>query len=407
MNCVRCRRELPDDSLFCNYCGKKQITALPAQRKKRRRPQGSGSVYKLTGNRRKPWTAQLGGRRLGYWATSGEAILFLDTILAARLPQDKMLYTVGDVWASYKNTQGYERLSKSGKEGLAAAWNRVEQISDQLAVKVSIADYQQIIDTAVKAVKFKEMTDEELAEKKPSERERYYRLKNQPPEPLGWDGKNRIKQLVSHLYEEMRRLGIATENQADLLELGKSEASKKRNFTSLEKKLLKQHDDDDTVKIILIYIDCGFRLNELLLLPRSAVDIKNRVIVGGSKSEAGRDRTVPIPATAFHYIKYFYDQGGEYLIEREGAPISDNYFRKSMFYPKLDEIGIQRQEDGKNVITPHRTRHTFTASAVKAGVAPEALKEIVGHAKYSTTVEKYADDLDLDYLRAEMDKIGH
>ena len=59
MKCVRpcCRKEIPDGASFCPWCGKKQPEAAPQQRKKRRRPKGSGSVYKLSGTRSKPYVA--------------------------------------------------------------------------------------------------------------------------------------------------------------------------------------------------------------------------------------------------------------------------------------------------------------------------------------------------------------
>ena len=57
MKCVRpcCRKEIPDGASFCPWCGKKQPEAAPQQRKKRRRPKGSGSVYKLSGTRAIPY----------------------------------------------------------------------------------------------------------------------------------------------------------------------------------------------------------------------------------------------------------------------------------------------------------------------------------------------------------------
>lgn len=46
MQCIRCKREIPDGAAFCPWFGKRlPDTAPPAQRKKRRRPKGSGTVY--------------------------------------------------------------------------------------------------------------------------------------------------------------------------------------------------------------------------------------------------------------------------------------------------------------------------------------------------------------------------
>lgn len=73
MECIRCKRELPDGALFCPWCGKRQTGAAPPpQRKRRRRPKGSGSVYKLGGTRAKPYVAMTGKREvLGTYETAG------------------------------------------------------------------------------------------------------------------------------------------------------------------------------------------------------------------------------------------------------------------------------------------------------------------------------------------------
>lgn len=44
MTCRKCQKLLPEDALFCPYCGIKQTLDRP---KKRTRGNGQGSVYKL------------------------------------------------------------------------------------------------------------------------------------------------------------------------------------------------------------------------------------------------------------------------------------------------------------------------------------------------------------------------
>ena len=51
MECVKCKKEIEDDSVFCRFCGKKQITQK--DKTNRSRPNGTGTVYK----RGKTWTA--------------------------------------------------------------------------------------------------------------------------------------------------------------------------------------------------------------------------------------------------------------------------------------------------------------------------------------------------------------
>ena len=231
------------------------------------------------------------------------------------------------------------------------------------------------------------------------ERDRYNALISKPQEPLSYSAKSKLKQYIIHLYNTAISNKIETVNYGQNIVLDKaSNKIKRRNFTKSEKDLLYKNDNDDIVKIILIYLELGFRLNELLSLP-----------TWGSKTDAGKDRIIPLVGKAREYVKYFYGDGSQkFLIERNGKRIREEYFRIHMFYPTLDRLGIEYSDENSrfNVITPHRIRHTFAADSVKAGVAPEALKEIIGHAQYSTTINKYNDDVDVDYLKKELQKKG-
>lgn len=404
MKCQRCGEPLESGFAFCPFCGKR-LNQKTVQRRTRRRSKGSGSVYKLSGTRAKPWAAMTGEKvLLGTYATSGEAVEALDSYNAQKLPVDRNRYTLAQVWQSFRESPAWGKLSDKGREGLLSAWKRLEPLAGRKAVSIGVCEYQEILDTAMKTPRYKAYTAEEIAGMTESQRERYMELVSQPPEPLGYDGKNRIKQLVSHLYNEMIRLQITKENLSNVLVLPVQPARKKRNFTAEEKAILKAHDDDEVVKIILIYIGTGMRLNELLRLPKDNVDLKRRILTGGSKTEAGRNRVVPILDTVYPYVEYFYSRSRKYLIEENGRVIRDDTFRRYRFYPKLEELGIQYQEDGKTVLTPHRARHTFVADSITGGVAPEALTKIAGYSRYDVAVDKYADDLDVEFLREEMKK---
>ena len=56
MLCVKCKKEITEGSLFCNWCGKKQTAE---KKRSRKRANSQGSVYKLSSNRTKPWIAML------------------------------------------------------------------------------------------------------------------------------------------------------------------------------------------------------------------------------------------------------------------------------------------------------------------------------------------------------------
>ena len=49
--CKKCKKEIADDALFCQYCGYKQVR----EKRRRRLPNGAGTVYK----RGKTWTVKV------------------------------------------------------------------------------------------------------------------------------------------------------------------------------------------------------------------------------------------------------------------------------------------------------------------------------------------------------------
>ena len=70
---ARCKRSIPPDAIFCPYCGRKQVREQKPK-KHRTREKGTGSVYKLSGNRKRPYYAVLNGKSAGrMYATRQEA----------------------------------------------------------------------------------------------------------------------------------------------------------------------------------------------------------------------------------------------------------------------------------------------------------------------------------------------
>lgn len=60
--CPKCKCELTENYNFCPNCGKK---LTKAERKYRKRENGTGNISKLSGNRTKPWMERKGDMLLG------------------------------------------------------------------------------------------------------------------------------------------------------------------------------------------------------------------------------------------------------------------------------------------------------------------------------------------------------
>lgn len=113
MECLKCKKSIPEDALFCPYCGKKQTVAQPRKRKKR--ANGMGTICKKSGNRAKPWEAQKNGVYIGLFATRFEAEKALESVRELRT--DEMLnMTFSDVYAKWLPEHSRE-ISGKGVEG--------------------------------------------------------------------------------------------------------------------------------------------------------------------------------------------------------------------------------------------------------------------------------------------------
>ena len=81
-----------------------------------------------------------------------------------------------------------------------------------------------------------------------------------------------------------KELNITHTNFSQIIKVNDTQPeSTKQPYTDEEIKILWQNSDDYTVKLILIYLYTGFRLNELLNIKIENVDLENRLLKGGLK----------------------------------------------------------------------------------------------------------------------------
>ncbi len=350
MICKKCKKEIPDNSVFCMLCGKKQVTTQNTITK-HKRGNGQGTVYKLSGNRTRPWVAAKNKAVLGYFEKKTDAINCINANAGKNL-SDKINYTLDQIYAEW-STKHFEKISKSQRDVLSAAWLYFESLYKLKVKDLRTEDYQQAIDKAISANKSRSTCE-------------------------------KIRQLCSGICKYAMQYDIINKNYSTFLSLPKQEKKEKPIFSDAQIETFFKHSEDDTIKTILILIYTGLRINELFELKKEDIDIQNRLFVGGFKTEAGTNRIVPINKKIVPFIEYFLSSSqSEYLICNKVENKKDaDHFRKREFYPKLKLLGIER-------VTPHATRRTFASLAVKAGVRPEVLKDIIGHADFSTTADYY------------------
>ena len=95
---------------------------------------------------------------------------------------------------------------------------------------------------------------------------------------------------------------------------------------------------------------------------------------------------------------------GEYLFFTDGKNRNERHFRESIFYPVLQQLGIDTMNpDGTHRYTPHCCRHTFATLMKKVDAPATDKQKLIGHRKFEMTA--YYTHTDLDSLKKITDNL--
>ena len=382
MLCIKCKKEIAEDSTFCNYCGKKQTTTKKPRTHKR--VHGTGTIRIDKRNKKAPYCAYgpgticgMGRDYIGSYPTYAEAQQAIDDYIKKGRPA---LYgiTVEGIYNLWSSTH-YNTISDGSAHTYKASWKHFEGIKDMKMSDVRTAHLQGVIDDLW--------------------------------ETPGAAYSARVLAKALCLYA--MKNDLIDKNYAQFVTLPKAEKKEKVIFTEKDIAVLWEHSDDEKIQNILVMIYMGFRVGEVLDLKVDNINLDEGYIIGGEKTEAGKDRTVPFPSKIPEIREYVErwvenaDPSGKLF------PMCYQTFRVTDYYAPLMEIGIVDgyiNEKYKPVfntevhITPHSTRHTFATKAVQAGMKPKELQKIIGHAKIQTTLDIYT-HTDSEALKSEMSKL--
>ncbi len=217
---------------------------------------------------------------------------------------------------------------------------------------------------------------------------------------VGDDTKGRMKSLYNQMFRFAMKHEIINKDYAALCNPVKrtKPSEPKVPFTEEEIQLLWDNVNYSVVDMILIEIYSGWRPQELALLKTKDIDLENGTMFGGIKTDAGRNRYVPIHPKIRPLIEKRYDTNNEQLFNdfssKEPRMTYDKYEQR--FKRIMDYLGLKHR--------PHETRHTFITRAKEAGVDEYCLKLIVGH-QIGDITEKVYTHRTLENLKQEIEKI--
>lgn len=366
MDCIKCKATLPEGALFCHLCGKKQT---PDTRKHRKRANGSGTIFKLPGNRARPWVAQRNGIHLGTFKTYSEAQKALERTTDADI-NDRYNLTFAQIYALWEPVHARE-VSKHQMNCYAAAFKQCSTLHDQKFRNLRKSDFMAVIMAMEEAGKALSTCEKTM-------------------------------QLLGQLSKWAMDEGIVNQNHAKNVKTTAEQKSTKKPFTDEQIKAILSAKSRARI-IALVLIASGARTIELFNVP--LCDCYDDYFIAGSKAKKGKEiirRVIPISGIgkdAYHeLLQAAKAVGGPRLIDGyDGNRCSVN-FQKRDFRELMEEIGAGRD------MTPYACRHTFSTLAERAGITPAKLALMMGHTDIQTAYKHYT-HLDAEDILQEISKV--
>lgn len=347
------------------------------------RANGSGSVYKLSGNRRKPWVAAVTekwtdeGKQirkiLGTYATRDEALKALSDFNESPFDLNRLTCTFSDVykaWSEWKFPTIKEKTIRNYKN----AYSHCQPLWNMKFRLIKVDDLQNAVDNS----------------------------------GLNYPSMGMMKDLFGQLFRYGLPRDYCKTNYAQGVDLKRHEGKNPNTiehtaFTSEEIEVLWTNADRDEVcKLVLMLIYSGLRAKEFLNLEKADVHLQEKYFdVTQSKTRNGI-RSIPIPDSVISFWEYFLNRlpENDYLVTQKKRSYEEEKgylaFLRTCYKPCMDRYGMNH--------LIHDCRHSFISLLQLHEVSDVKLRTLAGHAGRSLAEKTYT-HFELEALREEINKI--
>jgi integrase len=318
---------------------------------------GSGSIICLdkTGKkRRKPWAVRITAgwqdgkqqrKYIGYYATQADAIVALAEYHKNHIDFDVSKLTLDDVYQRWTR-QIEKNVSASVLENHRMCYLRLGSLAKKQIRSIKTTHLQDWMDNV----------------------------------PLKPSTKGKLKSTLSQLFAFAESNDMVQKNYAKHIVVhGKIEKSG-AIFTTEELKTLWDNSHLEAVQDVLILVYTGMRIGEALSIRKETINLEERYMIGGSKSEAGRDRVIPIHKAILPFIEERYNRG-KYLIYNRTNDVLSYSGMKERYRTLMKKFEMNHKI--------HDTRKTAVSLMHSSGIQMEVIRIIVGHSGKGVTESVY------------------
>ena len=321
-----------------------------------KRANGTGSIVKLSGKRRKKYWARVtngfdeNGKQLYKSLKCHRTYQLADWEIKAYLDNPALFdkITLGYLYEKWSTRHFKDKKSVKTKQMYETAWNHLKMLRKKDIKDIRVEDIEQLLSPEASKSKNKQ-----------------------------------IKSLAVQIYDYALENDYIAKNYAEFIKVVGRNPKQKVVFKEKDERLLWKHMEVEYVDTILILLNTGYRIGELLTLEKEFINTDLWYAQHGNKTEAGKNRIVPFPDKIVGLIQRRYEQAEKYLIERNGKKISVDYYRKHIFNPLKEKLGLDAG------LTPHSTRHYYASQLNKVEGNKTTIKNLLGHTSYSITEKIY------------------
>lgn len=346
MECIKCKKGIPEDAIFCPYCGKKQ-SAKPKQR--RRRANGTGTIYKKSGNRSKPWIVEKNHVTMSTHATYAEAQRALEALQEVDV-SEKTNWTFQQVYEAWK-PEHFREVGDSAKGNFATAYRKCKPLYDRKFRSLRKSDFMKIV-----------IEQEEAGYSESSV--------------------EKIIQLFGQLSKWAMSESITTVNHAQFVTTVAAQKKARIPYNKDELKFIASCELPQAA-ILRILIATGCRPKDLFTAKLQ--DCHENYFVSGSKSEAGYDRAIGVSDYGLSDYQALVlaatGKGCDLLIGGyAGNHVYTNWRKREYDADLKPHLGEK---------TPYAARHTFASAAAKSRMPKDYLRRQMGHSDSKITDRIY------------------
>jgi len=323
-----------------------------------RNENGFGSIVCLdkTGKkRRKPWAVRIttgwkNGKQqrkyLGYYKTQKEALVALAEYHKTGVDVDLTNVTLKELFERWLEEQEKRNITYSAKRGHHMVYNRLDKLANMPINKIKAIQLQQWMD----GINLKPGT------------------------------KIKVKSTMSQVYDYAVQNDIVTKNYAKFIKIEEKVEKTGAVFTSDEIKTLWKHSDERIARIFLILIYTGMRIGEMLQMTKDDIHLDECYMVGGSKTDAGKDRIIPIHKDILPLVKAQLGDS-KWFVQNSRGTVQNYAHLSPQANDYMEKLGMNHKF--------HDARKTAVSLMHSADIPLETIKIIVGHTGYDVTEKVY------------------